>query len=75
MPEQFLKTTGLWNTEALQRLGSVALEILMSGKPLSNKDVIATLINRLEQEHDVLASDTYRQLLGYLIYHTNGGIT
>jgi hypothetical protein len=74
MPEEFMKMTELWTTDAPQRLGSVALEILMSGKPLSNKDVIATLIHRLEQEQDVLTTDTYRQLLEYVIYRTQGEI-
>lgn len=70
--DSFLKTTGLWNTEAPQRLGSVVLEILVSGKTMTNKNVIATLMTRLENEKDILTSDTYRQLLEYVIYRTSG---
>jgi hypothetical protein len=55
-------------TDAPLHMGSVVLEILMSGKTLSNQDVIATLINRLELENDVMVLDTYRQLLEFMVY-------
>lgn len=58
--------------DACWQMGSVVLEILTSGKPLSNKEVMATLINRLELEEDVLTLDTYRQLLEYVVYQTIG---
>lgn len=59
-------------TDASWQMGSVVLEILMSGKPLSNKEVVTTLINRLELEDNVLTLDTYRQLLEYVVYQTIG---
>ncbi|NIY47644.1 biofilm development regulator YmgB/AriR family protein [Cedecea colo] len=58
--------------DASWQMGSVVLEILIAGKPLSNKEVMATLINRLEREDDVLTLDTYRQLLEYVVYQTVG---
>ncbi|MCT4715119.1 biofilm development regulator YmgB/AriR family protein [Enterobacteriaceae bacterium H18W14] len=58
--------------DAAWQLGNVVLEILTSGKPLSNKEVIAALVNRLELEDDVLTLDTYRQLLEYVVYQTAG---
>ncbi|HEY1843828.1 MAG TPA: biofilm development regulator YmgB/AriR family protein [Buttiauxella sp.] len=66
IPAEFSAADASW------QMGSVVLEILMSGKTLSNKDVIATLINRLELESDVLTLDTYRQLLEYVVYQTIG---
>ncbi len=63
-------TTDFSASDACWQMGSVALEILMSGKPLSNKDVIAALINRLELENDIMTLDTYRQLLEYVVYQT-----
>ncbi|MCT4711254.1 biofilm development regulator YmgB/AriR family protein [Enterobacteriaceae bacterium H11S18] len=63
----------LYASDAPQRMGSVVLELLMSGRTLTNKDVIATLIARLEREKDILTLDTYRQLLAFVIYRTGGG--
>ncbi|MEL4013009.1 biofilm development regulator YmgB/AriR family protein [Dryocola clanedunensis] len=66
-----LSITELYASDAPQRMGSVVLEVLMSGRNLSNKDVIATLIARLENEKDILTLDTYRQLLEFVIFRTD----
>ncbi|MCT4703111.1 biofilm development regulator YmgB/AriR family protein [Enterobacteriaceae bacterium H20N1] len=58
--------------DATWQLGNVVLEIVTSGKPPSNKEVIAALVKRLEFEDDVLTLDTYRQLLEYVVYQTAG---
>ncbi|GEM_PF-5537518 len=59
-------------TDACWQMGSVALEIVMSGRPLSNKEVMAALIKRLEREDDARTQDTCRQLLEYVVYQTPG---
>ncbi|WP_455425904.1 biofilm development regulator YmgB/AriR family protein [Dryocola sp. LX212] len=65
-----LSIAELYASDAPQRMGSVVLELLMSGRNLSNKDVIATLIARIENEKDILTLDTYRQLLEFVIFRT-----
>lgn len=70
--DSVIMTADFSATNASWLMGNIVLEIVMSGKPLSNKGVIATLIKRLERESDVLILDTYRQLLEYVVYQTIG---
>lgn len=51
-------------------LGSIVVEILQSGKPVTNKAIIAQLLYRLETTSDVVTLDTYRHVLEMVVHQT-----
>ncbi|MEZ3498170.1 biofilm/acid-resistance regulator YmgB/AriR [Pantoea sp. KPR_PJ] len=54
----------------MEMLGLIVAEILQAGMPVTNKAIIAKLINRLELESDVVTLDIYRQLLELVVHKT-----
>ena len=59
----------------MEILGTVIAEILRSGRPISNKTIISTLIHRLELESDVVSLDIYRQLLELVVHKTTDDLS
>ena len=51
-------------------LGAVVAEILQAGQPVTNKAIIARLIQHLEQESDVVMLDVYRHVLELVVHKT-----
>lgn len=55
-------------------LGAVVAEILQTGQPVTNKAIIARLIQRLELESDVVMLDVYRHVLELVVHKTEDDI-
>ncbi|WP_338561484.1 biofilm/acid-resistance regulator YmgB/AriR [Erwinia sp. E_sp_B04_7] len=51
-------------------LGSVIVEILHSGVPVTNKAIIAQLLKRLESTSDIVTLDLYRHVLEMVVHQT-----
>lgn len=54
----------------IEVFGQIIAEILQTGTPVTNKVIIASLINRLELESDVVQLDIYRHLLELVVNKT-----
>jgi len=59
----------------MEMFGLVIAEILQAGRPVTNKAIIAKLINRLELESDAATLDIYRQLLELVVHKTPDDLT
>ncbi|WP_158783386.1 biofilm development regulator YmgB/AriR family protein [Pantoea sp. BAV 3049] len=51
-------------------LGSVVVEILQSGMPVTNKALIARLLQRMEGTSDVISLDVHRSVLEMVVHQT-----
>lgn len=51
-------------------LGSVVVEILQSGMPVTNKALITRLLQRLEGTSDVVSLDVHRAVLEMVVHQT-----
>ena len=51
-------------------LGSVVVEILHSGLPVTNKAIISRLLQRLETARDVISLDVHRHALELVVHQT-----
>ncbi len=51
-------------------LGSVVVEILHSGAPVTNKAIISRLLQRLETSSDVVSLDIHRHALELVVHQT-----
>ncbi|MCR1567687.1 MAG: biofilm/acid-resistance regulator YmgB/AriR [Mixta calida] len=58
----------------MEILGTVVAEILQAGQPITNKAIIARLIQRLELESDVVMLDIYRHVLELVVHKTEDDI-
>lgn len=58
----------------MEILGPVVAEILQAGQPITNKAIIARLIQRLELESDVVMLDIYRHVLELVVHKTEDDI-
>lgn len=59
----------------MEMLGLAIAEILQVGKPVTNKAIIAKLIQRLELESDAATLEIYRQLLELVVHKTPDDLT
>lgn len=59
----------------MEMLGLAIAEILQAGKPVTNKAIIAKLIQRLELESDAGTLEIYRQLLELVVHKTPDDLT
>ncbi|MCG7364693.1 biofilm development regulator YmgB/AriR family protein [Pantoea tagorei] len=59
----------------MEMLGLAIAEILQAGKPVTNKAIIAKLIQRLELESDAATLEIYRQLLELVVHKTPDDLT
>lgn len=51
-------------------LGSVVVEILHSGAPVTNKAIISRLLQRLETSSDIVSQDIHRYALELVVHRT-----
>lgn len=51
-------------------LGSVVVEILNGGAPVTNKAIISRLLQRLETSSDVVSLDVHRHVLELVVHQT-----
>ncbi|WP_333897950.1 biofilm/acid-resistance regulator YmgB/AriR [Mixta calida] len=58
----------------MEILGTVVAEILQASQPITNKAIIARLIQRLELESDVVMLDIYRHVLELVVHKTEDDI-
>jgi len=58
----------------MEILSTVVAEILQAGQPITNKAIIARLIQRLELESDVVMLDIYRHVLELVVHKTEDDI-
>ncbi|MBD9659312.1 MULTISPECIES: biofilm/acid-resistance regulator YmgB/AriR [Pantoea] len=66
----YFKLAGNSDSSEMEVFGQIIAEILQAGMPVSNKAIIASLINRLEMESDVIQLDIYRHLLELVVNKT-----
>nr|WP_244316950.1 biofilm/acid-resistance regulator YmgB/AriR [Mixta theicola] len=58
----------------MEMLGTVVVEVLQMGRPVTNKAIIARLLQRLERESDVVMLDIYRHVLELVVHKTEDDI-
>ncbi|TPW44483.1 hypothetical protein FKM52_01870 [Mixta tenebrionis] len=58
----------------MEMLGTVVAEVLQMGRPVTNKAIIARLLQRLERESDVVMLDIYRHVLELVVHKTEDDI-
>ncbi|GKW24128.1 biofilm/acid-resistance regulator YmgB/AriR [Pectobacterium polonicum] len=54
----------------MEILGNIVEEIIQSGHSVSNKAIIAKLVNKIEKEANIAFQEKYRALLELVVYKT-----
>ncbi|MEH2920877.1 biofilm/acid-resistance regulator YmgB/AriR [Samsonia erythrinae] len=55
-------------------LGNVVEEIIRSGDSVSNKAIIAKLVNKIETETNAVFQERYRSLLEFVVFKTQDDV-
>ncbi|ALV92759.1 MULTISPECIES: biofilm/acid-resistance regulator YmgB/AriR [Pantoea] len=66
----YFKLAGNSDSVEMEMFGQIIAEILQCGMQVTNKTIIASLIQRLEMESDVITLDIYRHLLELVVNKT-----
>lgn len=66
---------GFYLAEEAQILGETAYSLFSKGKQLTNKNLIAGLINALGRTDDVVQADIIRNTLEIVVAHTSDDLT
>lgn len=70
----YLKAEMLEAKSEVAILGSVVIEILHSGMPVTNKAIISQLLQRLESTTNVVTLDLYRHVLEMVVHQTEDDV-
>lgn len=68
--QQHFQGFSITATSEIEILGSVVMDILRSGLPVTNKTIISRIIHRLELESNVSSLEDYRHVLELVVHQT-----